>query len=213
MYCEDMDHTVGSYLAHDAARLAGAHGDRIGQWARWGHIQASVSAQEPHVYAWADVAEALAVRLLLDAGLRLPTVREAVQRLGGPGVWPLSTGGVHLVDGRLAVERRGGLEDVFTAQRVLELDAAERQGDRRTGRQASGAAVTLGGGFDPAARLRRGGWVTSDAVDVDPAVLGGRPRVCGTRLAVEELVASPELDPSALGADARAWWEASACGG
>lgn len=46
------------YLAHEAGHLAGVAGDRIGQWARWGHIRASISAEEPHVYAWEDVAEA-----------------------------------------------------------------------------------------------------------------------------------------------------------
>src|SRR3954447_16663664 len=108
MYCELMDHP--GYLAHDAGRLAGVPGDRIGQWARWGHIRASVSAAEPHVYAFGDVAEALAVHVLLDAGVALPVVRRAVERLGGLTV------GVHVVDGRLAVERGEVLKDVFTEQ-------------------------------------------------------------------------------------------------
>src|SRR3954452_11935820 len=103
MYCELMEpatvEPTARYLAHDAARLVGVPGDRIGQWARWGHIRASVSGDDPHVYAFADVAEALAVHLLLDAGFSLPVVRRAVERLGG------LTGGVHVVDHRLAVER------------------------------------------------------------------------------------------------------------
>src|ERR671927_1776 len=93
MYCELMERVTvatGRYLAHEAGRLAGVPGDRIGQWARWGHIRASISAGEPHVYAFEDVAEALAVHLLLDAGVALPVVRRAVDpvdllRRGG---WP-----------------------------------------------------------------------------------------------------------------------------
>jgi hypothetical protein len=143
--------------------LAGVPGDRIGQWARWGHIRASVSAEDPHVYAFADVAEALAVHLLLDAGLTLPVVRHAVERLGGLSV------GVHVVDGRLAVERGDVLQDVFTEQIVLPLN----------------------GRLDPVDLLRRGGWparVTGDldAVWVDPARAGGRPCVRGTRVPVDE---------------------------
>src|SRR3954471_11308023 len=95
MYCELMERSTvapARYLAHDAGRLAGVPGDRVGQWARWGHIRASISAAEPHVYAFEDVAEALAVHLLLDAGHSLPAVRRAVERLGGPAAWPLSSG-------------------------------------------------------------------------------------------------------------------------
>src|SRR3712207_3858165 len=100
MYCEPMQRVTleRGYLAHEAARLVGVPGDRIGQWARWGHIRASISADDPHVYSFDDVAEALAVRLLLDAGLTLPVIRHAVERVG-------RLQGIHVVDGRLAVER------------------------------------------------------------------------------------------------------------
>ena len=64
--------------------LAGVPGDRIGQWARWGHIRASVSAAEPHVYAFADVAEALAVHLLLDIPGWLPANDESDNWEQGP---------------------------------------------------------------------------------------------------------------------------------
>jgi hypothetical protein len=160
------------YLAHEAGRLAGVDGDRIGQWARWGHIRASVSDGEPHVYSFADVADALAVRLLVDSGVPLPVVRHAVDHLGGEH--PLADG-LHVVDGKLAVERAGGLEDVFTEQRVLELD----------------------GHLDPVSLLRDGGWpslVTGvTRVEVDPGRLGGRPCVRGRRVPVE-LAAEGGLD-------------------
>lgn len=180
-----------SYLAHEAGRLAGVDGDRIGQWARWGHIRASVSADDPHVYDFADVADALAVRLLLDAGVALPVIRRAVERMGGEH--PLAHG-LHVVDGRLAVERGDGLEDVFTEQRVLPFD----------------------GRLDPGALLRAGGYpalVTGvEAIEVDPARVGGRPGVRGRRVPVEDALADP--DGLALTveqvADARRWWEACA---
>jgi hypothetical protein len=189
MYCELMERVTvatGRYLAHEAGRLAGVPGDRIGQWARWGHIRASVSAEDPHVYAFGDVAEALAVHLLLDAGVALPVVRRAVERLGG------LTGGVHVVDGRLAVERGTVLQDVFTEQTVLPLN----------------------GRVDALELLRRGGWVARGRdlrVEVDPGRCGGRPCVRGRRVPVEDVVRDPGgLALSAAEVeDARTWWAAA----
>lgn len=190
MYCELMgERTLGRYLAADAGRLAGIDGDRIGQWARWGHIRASVSDGDPHVYAFLDVADALAVRLLLDGGVRLPVIRRAVDALGG--AHPL-TDGLHLVDGRLAVERERGLEDVFTTQRVLEMDQ---------GGDAVIAGVKDRGRLDPVALLRAGGWpslMTGVAVEVDPERAAGVPCRPGTRTPVRDA-----LDDDA---DLRRWW-------
>jgi DNA-binding transcriptional MerR regulator len=180
------------YLARDAALLVGVPGDRIGQWARWGHIRASVSDGEPHVYAFEDVAEALAVRLLLDAGFTLPVVRRAVDRVGGEH--PLSGGRLHVVDGRLAIERGEVLEDVFTSHGVLPLD----------------------GRIDGVALLRAGGWASLvtgiTSVEVDPARLNGAPCLRGRRVPIQDVVE----DPSALDvtgaeiADAQRWWECAA---
>ena len=120
------------YLAREVGRLAGVPGDRIGQWARWGHIAASVSGGDPHVYAWEDVAEALAVHELLERGVRLPDVRAAVERLGGSGRHPLSTAGLEAVgllplDGhRPAAEllRAGGWVAWKLGLRWIEVDPA-----------------------------------------------------------------------------------------
>lgn len=164
------------YLAHEAGRLAGVDGDRIGQWARWGHIRASVSTGDPHVYSFADVADALAVRLLTDAGVPLPVVRAAVEHLGGDH--PLADG-LHVVDGRMAIERAGGLEDVFTKQRVFELD----------------------GRLEPIALLRAGGWpslMTGVPVAIDPDRAAGQPCRPGTRTPVKDALDDPDL---------RRWWE------
>ncbi len=211
MYCELMSRSIlegGQYLAADVARLAGVPGDRIGQWARWGHIRASVSGGDPHVYAWGDVAEALAVHLLLRAGVTLPTIRRAVDVIAGP--WPLCGGGVHVVDGRIAIERRDGLEDAFSAQRVLAGPGDARPGPRAGGAEVAPVAVWTT--IDAQIRLARGGWTSSDAVEVDPARVGGRPCVRGTRLAVADLAADPDQDLGlhpAVRAAALAWWEAS----
>ena len=136
MYCELMDHP--GYLAHDAGRLAGVPGDRIGQWARWGHIQASISAGEPHVYSFDDVAEALAVHLLLEAGHTLPAVRRAVERLGGAAVRPLSSGddvfstfGALPLNGRAdarALLRGGGWPSHVLGLTWIEVDPARAGG-------------------------------------------------------------------------------------
>lgn len=125
------------YLAHEAGRLAGVPGDRIGQWARWGHICASVSAGDPHVYAFDDVAEALAVHLLLERGVRLPDVRAAVERLGGAGRHPLTAAGPSAVgllplDGNLpadALLRRGGWVSLALGIDCVEVDP-HRMGGR-----------------------------------------------------------------------------------
>ena len=161
-------------------------GDRIGQWARWGHIRASLSDADPHVYAFEDVAEALAVHLLLDRGFTLPVIRRAVDRAG-------ALDGLHVVDGRLAVERGEILEDVFTEHGVLPLD----------------------GRLDARALLRAGGWpaaaLRTDAVEVDPERCAGRPVVRGRRIPAEDVAADPDafaergFDVAAV----VAWWEAA----
>ncbi len=178
MYCELMSVvTVGRYLAAEAGRLAGVDGDRIGQWARWGHIRASVSDGDPHVYSFDDVADALAVRILLDAGVTLPTIRRAVDALGGEH--PLASGEVHVIDGILAVEGPGGLRDVFSEQRVFGLD----------------------GRLDALALLRVGGWpslMTGIPVSVDPERCAGEPCRPGTRTPVKDALDDPDL---------KRWWE------
>ncbi len=171
----------GRYSAHEAGHLAGVGGDRIGQWARWGHIRASVSAAEPHVYAFEDVAEAIAVHELLDRGVALPAIRRVVDRLGGPDGWPLARSDLHVVDGRVAAERGGILVDVLAGapQGVLELD----------------------GRIDPLGILRRGGWPARALglgwIEVDPARLDGRPVIRGRRIAVVD--AASVAEPGEVG--------------
>ncbi|HEX8101250.1 MAG TPA: MerR family transcriptional regulator [Solirubrobacteraceae bacterium] len=183
---------TGRYSAHEAGHLAGVSGDRIGQWARWGHIRASVSAAEPHVYSFDDVAEAVAVHELLARGIALPAIRRVVDRLGGAAAHPLANSGLHVVDGRVAAERDGILVDVLAGARqgVLELD----------------------GRVDPLAVLRDGGWPARAlglrAIEVDPERLDGRPVIRGRRIAVQDAAALD--DPAAHGLGAEAVAEAAA---
>jgi DNA-binding transcriptional MerR regulator len=81
----------GHFLAAEVGEMAGVSGTTIGQWARWGYIPASVSAEEPHVYSVEDVAEAAIVAELLGRGVSHADVRRAIDRLRDEfGDWPLS---------------------------------------------------------------------------------------------------------------------------
>src|SRR3954452_3948472 len=74
----------GSLLAADVGELVGVSGTTIGQWARRGYIRSSQSPADPRVYSVEDVAEASAVRALIERGVRRPDVRRTVERLRGP---------------------------------------------------------------------------------------------------------------------------------
>ena len=131
-----------TYLAHEAARLVGVNGDRIGQWARWGHIDASVSRGDPHVYSFEDVCDALVVHLRLDAGATLEAIRSGQEVIGEP------------FDGE-GLLRRGG----FVA-RALGIDCIEVDPLRCLGRPVvRGTRITvedaLVNGHDLSAELQR----------------------------------------------------------
>ena len=124
-----------TYLAHEAARLVGVNGDRIGQWARWGHIDASVSRGDPHVYSFDDVCAALVVHLRLHAGATLEAIRSGQEVIGEP------------FDGE-GLLRRGG----FVA-RELGIECIEVDPERCLGRPVvRGTRITvedaLAGGHD-----------------------------------------------------------------
>ena len=115
-----------TYLAHEAARLVGVNGDRIGQWARWGHIDASISRGDPHVYSFEDVCSALLIHLRLDAGATLEAIRAGQEVIGEP------------FDGE-GLLRRGG----FVA-RALGIDCIEVDPERCLGRPVvRGTRVTV----------------------------------------------------------------------
>jgi DNA-binding transcriptional MerR regulator len=99
----------GHFLAGEVGELAGVTGNTIGQWARWGYIRPSQSAEDPHVYSVEDVAEAAVVRALLDRGVRHRIVRRAIQHLGDYGEWPLSAAPLATTpDGHLVLLKEDG---------------------------------------------------------------------------------------------------------
>lgn len=203
----------GHYLAGEVGLLAGVSGDRIGQWARWGHIRSSRSDREPRVYSFGDVAEAMLVHELEVLGAELPAIRRAVGRLRerGHGDWPLARNA-----GRLGAAHGSVVE--FAGGEAYDLGAAapSEQGVLRTPDVRRVAAD-----------LRRGGWAARLLpdlchIEVDPDRLGGRPAIRGRRLAARDVAAladapgGPEilrddydLAPDQI-ADAVRWWE-TAC--
>jgi uncharacterized protein (DUF433 family)/DNA-binding transcriptional MerR regulator len=154
-------------------RLVGMPGTTIGQWARRGYIRSSQSAGEPRVYSYQDIAEAMVVRELLDAGVPHREIGEAIAVLRAEhGDWPLSSAEL-LHDGRGVVVARDGDHYDLTGRRwhrVLDLETLERIVND----------------------LERGGWVVRELADlrhveVNPDRLSGRPTVRGRRISVEDV--------------------------
>jgi uncharacterized protein (DUF433 family)/DNA-binding transcriptional MerR regulator len=199
----------GHYLAHDAGVLAGVSGDRIGQWARRGYIRSSQSSGRPRVYSYQDVAEAMVVHELEDAGAGLKSIKRTIARLRQrEGMnWPLqhhraklgnAYGSVVEYVGRDAVNI-GGRGSAW--QQVLDPDNL----------------VKIAG------ELERGGWAVRLVpglryIEVNPDRLAGRPVIRGRRIAADEVAQLAETDagrkvlsddyevtPDEV-ADALRWW-------
>ncbi len=168
----------GHYLAGEVGILAGVSGDRIGQWARWGHIRSSRSDREPRVYSYEDVAEALLVHELEALGAGLPAIRRAVERLRGRQghAWPLAHNRA-----RLAAANGTVVE--------FEGDEAYDLGARSPSEQGVLETPDL---HRVTAELERGGWAARllpglRHIQVRPDRLGGRPAIRGRRLAAQEV--------------------------
>jgi uncharacterized protein (DUF433 family)/DNA-binding transcriptional MerR regulator len=200
----------GHYLAAEAGLLAGVSGDRIGQWARWGHISSSRSDGDPRVYGYEDVAEALVVHELEELGASLPSIRRAVERLRERDhlPWPLHRNAHRLGAAHgTVVEFAGGAPYDLGGPSTSEQGVLATAGVRRV-----------------AADLRAGGWaalVLGDLrhIEVRPGLLGGRAAIRGRRIAAGDVAAlaatasgrevlrddyeldAPEID------DAVRWWE------
>lgn len=199
----------GHYLAAEVGILAGVSGDRIGQWARWGHIRSSRSAREPRVYSYEDVAEAMIVHELEELGADLPSIRRAVERLRARQHvgWPLQHNRARLgaANGSV-VEFEGDEAYDLGARSPSEQGVLETPDLRRV-----------------AAELERGGWAARllpglRHIEVDPDRLGGRPVIRGRRIAAQDvatLVATAggrrvlhedyDLDDAQID-DAVSWW-------
>lgn len=210
----------GRYLAHDAGRLAGVSGKRIGQWARHGLIRSSQSNESPRVYSFQDVAEAMAVHELVERGFTPAIIRRSISGLRKEyGDWPLQFAEVHVpvttltgfatgtrTPRTIAVKKRGKLYDAADPAQELMLGTSDLQ------------RIV----FD----LRRGGWAARKLADlryieVDPDRMSGRPTIKGLRLPVEDVVALAGTDDglaelhedfglsTAQIRDAVRWWEAT----
>ena len=199
----------GHYLAGEVGLLAGVSGDRIGQWARWGHIRSSRSEREPRVYSYEDVAEAMIVHELEELGADLPSIRRAVERLRERQHvgWPLQ-------------HNRGRLGAAQGTVVEFEGDEAYDLGARSPSEQGVLDTPDL---HRVTVELEPGGWAARllpglRHVEVDPDRLGGRPVIRGRRIAVQDvatLVAEPggrvllhedyDLDDAPID-DAVSWW-------
>ncbi len=192
----------------EAAQLVGVSGVTLGQWARRGYIRASVVADVPHVYAFRDVAEAMVVHEMLERGVTHREIRQAIDRLGEYGDWPLTEASLATVHGK------GAARVVVTTD-----DATYDVGDRGWQQVVEPANLEA-----IRSQLHRGGWVVRllpdlEHIQVDPGRLGGRPSIRGRRIAAEdvaELAAAPNgVEELADGygltlaeiADARRWWQ------
>lgn len=207
----------GRYLAHEAGRLAGVSGNRIGQWARRGYIRSSQSRHGalPRVYSFHDVAEAMVVHELVDRGVRHLDIRTAIEGLREDhGDWPLTSARSLLATSDVGT--RGG-------ERRSMLLAGRGGQFYDLGRDSTQQVISLGNLARIAEDLSRGGWAVRDLpdlrlIEVHPDRIGGRPAIRGRRIAAEivaEMASSAEgreaLDAdydltAAEIRDAQRWW-------
>lgn len=202
----------GHYLAWEAGQLAGVSGQKIGQWARRGYIRASQDDRGvPKVYSFQDVAEAMVVHELEDAGADLKSIKRAIERLRERHgmAWPLQ----HYSS------RLGTVHGV-----VVEHDGAGFAAGNLGGKGSPAQSVLSDENLGKiASQLERGGWAVRKLTDlkhveVDPDRLSGKPAIRGRRVAasevaqiaeerdgIETLVEGYGLSEAEID-DARRWW-------
>jgi len=197
----------GHYSAREAGVLAGVSGTTIGQWARRGYITASQVDQPPYDYSYQDIAEAIIVHELLDAGVSHRRVKRAIAALRDRygNRWPLQTAELGAADGGIV---------------AVEREATWDLGDGIWQRQITPENLLLVAGI-----LRRGGWAARDLprlehIEVDPDRLSGRPTIAGRRVSAEmvgQMADEPDGEAElregfglthAEIRDARRWWHA-----
>jgi DNA-binding transcriptional MerR regulator len=130
----------GHYTAREAGLLAGVSGTTIGQWARRGYIRASQADQPPYDYSYQDIAEAIVVHELLDAGVPHRKIKRATGALRDMhgNRWPLQAAELGTADGAVV---------------ALEHDTTWDIGDKVWQQQ-----ITPDNLHRVAGILRRGGW-------------------------------------------------------
>jgi uncharacterized protein (DUF433 family) len=200
----------GHYFAREAGRLAGVSGQLIGQWKRYGYIQASqAETGYPNVYAYQDIAEAMVVHEMVNEGAKLRAIRLAtasLRDLYGYN-WPLTHARLKVLAPKsIAVAEGDEVYDLSVSvpwQRILD------------------PAFLWGIGED----LSRGGWAAREMpdlehIEVDPDRLSGRPVIRGRRVPADlagrlaqrregrrVLTTDYELNRAEI-RDVRRWWHA-----
>lgn len=176
---------LGWYLAGEVGQLAGVSGDRIGQWARRGYIQSSVSRTVPRVYSYQDVAEAIVVHELLDRGVRHRQILNAIQNLRSQwGEWPLLTAPLATTEMKRVTGAKSS-EFLLLITEAGHLDAAHRAGTQ--------VMLSLPIGLRWVSDLlRRGGWALKSmpevkSIEVDPDRLSGRPTIRHRRIPADKV--------------------------
>jgi uncharacterized protein (DUF433 family)/DNA-binding transcriptional MerR regulator len=158
---------IGHYSAEEAARLVGVSPRRLTRWASYG-IVPSVR-QNPSVYSYADVGEAILAHFLVNLGWRPKQIAGLVRRLRERwGPWPLTNAPLGH-DGKLIVLRED--DDVS-------LDAIDRVDHLLIHETLNLEAIRRA--------LRTGGWVSLPAprehIEVDPDIHSGQPVLTGHRI-------------------------------
>lgn len=176
---------LGWYLAAEVGQLAGVSGDRVGQWARRGYIDSSLSRKVPRVYSYQDVAEAMVVHELLDRGVRHREILHAIENLRSEwGAWPLLTAPLATTDLRRLTGAKSA-EFLLLMTSGSQLDAGHRAGGQ--------AMLHLPLGLRWVSDLlRRGGWAMKSLpevrnIEVDPERLSGRPTIRNRRVPADKV--------------------------
>jgi uncharacterized protein (DUF433 family) len=176
------DSPTGIFSPFRAGALAGVSGNRIGQWARYGLIQATLFRGRPaNLYEFHDVAEAIVVHWLLDRGFSYSEIHEAIERARAEHPdWPLLTAPLGVAQHAIAGDPRGAI--------VLEVEKGTYVDTRSGGEQVMLKPALLEGVRD---MLRRGGWIAAQLklkrIEVDPGKLGGAPVLRGSRWPIERV--------------------------
>lgn len=188
---------LGVFSPYRAGALAGVSGNRVGQWARYGLISPTVYEGRPaNRYAFFDVAEAIVVHELSQAGFTYQEIHTAIDsaRERFPD-WPLQSADLGIARHVVGAPDRGVI-----AERV--------NGDYfEIGRP--GGQMIIRPELLELARdiLRSGGWLARhlelERIEVDPGKLGGAPTLRGRRWPVERVArtAADEEGRSLLLAD------------
>ncbi len=177
----DRSEFLGVFSPYRAGALAGVSGNRIGQWARYGVVSPTIYEGRPaNRYAFYDVAEAIVVHQLQDAGFTYDEIHAAINnaRERFPN-WPLLHADLGVARHVIGASDRGVIVEKLDGEYV------------ETGRP--GGQIVIKPQLLDLARdmLASGGWLARhlhlERIEVDPEKLGGAPTLRGRRWPVERV--------------------------